>query len=178
LVELIGKQSPEPLVICQLVRQSCAALAFNATWQALQSDGWNDAQLASLQSAWRGCGFVKDMAFAMEMERAMTLDFYDQVRPSRRKLDFVIQQHLKTEEMTDATFGALPTHGFVLNWVHLPLWRMAWAAQDELASLEEWQFTIERERLSRTNGWAALAGVGDGPKLHWRLSSERKEKLG
>ena len=178
LVALVAKQTPEPLVICQLVRLACAAYAFNTTWQALQAGGWSDAQLSSLQSAWQRCDFVNDMAYAMEMERAMTLDYYDQIRHSRQKLAFVIQQHEKTQEMTDGAFGTLPTKGFVLNWLHLPVWRMAWAAQDELASLEQWQFMIERERLARTNGWAALAGAPAWPKQHWRLSFDDKEKLG
>jgi hypothetical protein len=161
-----------------LVRYACAAFAFNATWQALQAEGWSDAQLASLGAVWQPCDFVKDMAFAMEMERAMTLDFYAQIRDSRKKLDFVIQQHEKTQEMTDGAFGALPAKGFVLNWLYLPVWRFAWIAQDDLASLEQSQFTIERERLARTNGWASLAGTKDEPKLHWRLSFEGGEKPG
>ena len=178
LVALIAKQTPEPLIICQLVRYACAAFAFNATWQALQADGWSDAQLASLGAAWQPCDFVKDMAFAMVMERAMTLDFYAQIRDSRKKLDFVIQQHQKTQEMTDGAYGALPAKGYVLNWLYLPVWRFAWIAQDELASLEQSQFTIERERLTRTNGWAALAGARTDPKLNRRHSFESGEKLG
>ena len=178
LVALVAKQTPEPLIICQLVRYACAAFAFNATWQALQADGWSDAQLAALGAAWQPCDFVKDMAFAMEMERAMTLDFYAQIRNSGKKLDFVIQQHQKTQEMTDGAFGALPAKGFILNWLYLPVWRFTWLAQDEIASLEQTQFTIERERWARTNGWAALAGTKDEPKLHWRLSIESSEKLG
>lgn len=130
------------------------------------------------QSEWQRCDFVKDMGFAMEMERAMTLDFYSQIRQSKQKLNFVIGQHLKTEEMSDGAFGKLPTHGFVLNWLHLPVWRIAWLAQDELASLEQWDFMIEHERIARTNGWAALAAIGDEPKLHWRLAPEAKDSLG
>jgi hypothetical protein len=178
LEALISKQTPEPLIICQLVRYACVAFAFNATWQALQADGWSDAQLASLGADWQPCDFVKDMAFAMEMERAMTLDFYAQIRDSRKKLDHIIQQHQKTQEITDGALGALPTQGFILNWLHLPVWRVAWLAQDELASLEQWQFMIERERLARTNGWAALTITRDGPKLNWRPSFESGEKPG
>ncbi len=178
LVTLTAKQTPEPLMICQLVRQACAALAFNATWQALQAEGWSEAQLTSLQAAWQPCDLVKDMAFAMEMERAMTLDFYGQIGDSKKKLDFVIQAHQEVQEMTDGALGALPTRGIILNWLHLPVWRAAWLAQDELASLDRWQFMIERERLARTNGWAALAGTKDEPRPDRRLSFESTEKLG
>ena len=138
LITLTAKQRPEPIIICQLVRKACAALAFNTTWQALQVDGWSDAQLASLEAGWQTCDFVNDMAGAMEMERDLTLDFYRQIRASKAKLGFVIQQHQKAQEMTAGDFGALPTQGVVLNWLHLPVWRAAWAPQDELASLEQW----------------------------------------
>jgi hypothetical protein len=178
LVTLTAKQTPEPLVICQLIRQACAALAFNTTWQALQADGWSDGQLASLQAAWQPCDFVTDMAFAMEMERAMTLDFYTQIEDSKKKLDFVIGSYQEVQEMTDGAFGTLPARGIIPSWLHLPVWRVAWLAQDELASLEQWQFMIERERLARTNGWAALTGVKDQPKPHRRLSFQSAEKLG
>jgi hypothetical protein len=178
LVTLTAKQTPEPLIICQLVRQACAAYAFNATWQALQADGWSDTQLASLAAAWQSCDFGKDMALAMEMERAMNLDFYRQIRDSKKKLDFVIQQHQKAQEMTDGELGRLPTQGLILNWLHLPVWRAAWIAQDELASLERWQFIIERERLTRTNGWAALVGTLGEPELPWLRSLVNGEKLG
>jgi hypothetical protein len=114
----------------------------------------------------------------MEMERAMTMDFYSQIKQSKQKLNFVIGQNLKTEKMSDGAFGKLPTHGFVLNWLHLPVWRVAWRDQDELASLEQWNFIIEHERIARTNGWAALAAFENEPKLHWRLAPETKDNLG
>src|SRR5439155_19410392 len=113
LVMLIAKQTREPLNIYQFTRRACAALAFNANWQALQAQGWGDAQLAALAAAWQPCDFVKDMAFAMELELGMTLDLFKQIRDSRRKLDFVIQQRQKSEEMLDGAFGALPTQGFI-----------------------------------------------------------------
>lgn len=108
----------------------------------------------------------------------MNLDYYRQIRDSKKKLDFVIQQHQKFQEMTDGALGRLPTQGFILNWLHLPVWRAAWIAQDELASLERWQFIIELERLARTNGWAALAGTWGESKLPWLRSLESGEKLG
>ena len=178
LVNLVAKESPEPLVICQLVRQACAAWAFNTTWQALQAEGWTDAQLASLQAAWQRCDFVNDMTAAMQMERAMTLDYYDQLRHSRRKLARAIEQRQQVQELTDGLLGGLPTHGFVLHWLHVPMWRIAWAAQDELAALEQWQVMIQRERLARTNGWAALAAATNTPNLDLILPFGNQKELG
>ena len=89
------------------------------------------------------------MAATFEIERAMTLDMYDQMRASKEK---------KAREASDGLFPSFVTHGFVLNWIHLPLWRAAWADQDELHALNRWQRIIDRERVVRSNSWRAFAG--------------------
>ncbi len=180
LIKLVAVQRPEPLLISQLVRHVCAVFAFNATWQALQTSGWTDPQLASVQSAWQTCDFVHDMAAAIEMERALGLDFYQQIQDSNEKLTLVLNGREKVAEMTDGALGGFTTHGFVLNWIHVPLWHLSWADQAELFYLNEWQVIIERERIARTNGWAALAGRFDlqGRALPWAPFLEGKSKIG
>jgi hypothetical protein len=178
LIKLVAVQRPEPLLICQLVRQACAAFAFNATWQALQTNRWTDSQLASVQSAWQACNFLHDMAAAMEMERALSLDFYQQIQDSNEKLTLVLNGRENVAEMTDGAFGGFATHGFVLKWIHVPLWQLAWADQAELFDLNEWQVSIERGRIARTNGWVAVAGRLDsqGRALPWAPFLEGKGK--
>ena len=180
LIKLIAVQRPEPLMISQLVRQACAVFAFNATWQALQTNVWTDSQLAAVQSAWQSCDFVHDMAAAMEMERALSVDFYQQIENSSEKLNKVLNDREKVAQMTDGAFGGFATHGFVLHWIHVPLWQVAWADQEELFELNEWQVIIERERIARTNGWAALAGRFDskGRALPWAPFLEGKDNMG
>lgn len=46
---LVTAWDPEPVETSHLVRFTCATIAFNATWQALQADGWSDARLAQLR---------------------------------------------------------------------------------------------------------------------------------
>lgn len=156
LVKLAVNQKPEPLVICQLVRQACVSIAFNTTWQALQAPGWTDAQLAALQSAWTACELSGDMGKAFEMERAMVLDFYRQIRTSRAALNQAIGQR-EDPAMSELT-GPLPTQGFWLHNVHLPIWRVAWSDQDALRALERWNVMIERGRLAQAKSWSALPG--------------------
>src|SRR2546422_10651577 len=108
-------------MIYQLLRHACAALAFNATWEALQAPGWTEAQLASLQSTWETCDFAHDMGAAMEMERAMSLDFYEQVKHSKAKLAFAIDQREKAAEFMEESSESFPTHGIILKWFHVPL---------------------------------------------------------
>ena len=158
LVKLAADQKPEPLVICQLVRHACATMGFYATWQALQAPGWNDSQLAALQRAWEGCDFAGDMYLAMEMERALTFDYVEQIKNSNANFALAVDQREAADEVFGKVMGSsLPTHGLVLRWVYLPFWRLAWADQDELLVLKEWSLPIERARFARTNCWTALA---------------------
>ncbi len=166
LVKLAARQHPEPLIICQLVRQACAGLAFAATWQALQAPGWNDSQLAALQSAWEGCDFAGDMDNAMGMERALTYDLFEQLKNSRNKFAFVASK----PECADEIFGS----------VHVLFWHVAWADQDELRALLGWQAVIDRERMARTNSWTALAsraGIREDD-VHWNPFQEDHEQMG
>jgi hypothetical protein len=167
LVTLIARQTPEPLIISQMVRQRCALVAFGATWQALQTEGWNDAQLAALKDAWQSSDFVKDMASAMEMERALNLDFYVQIKDSKKKLDFANKERQRSQNNNEGIYGMLPTLGNIVNWLHLSVWQVAWAAQDKLATLELCQFMIDRERLAQTNGWFGMESEKDDPRIQW-----------
>jgi len=167
-------------MICQLVRQACSAFAFYGTWQLLQSPGWDDSQLAGLQSAWEGCDFATDMEVAMTMERAMTFDLFEQTKASGSKLRVAIDQREQGEEIIAGAFGTLPTHRRTLNWIYLPIWRAAWADQDELRALRQWQSVIERERIARTKSWAALAsGPGTGEAVFpWLPLLDGQKELG
>jgi hypothetical protein len=145
-------QEPEPIIISQLVRQVCATLAFHATWDALQTNAWSPDQLTELQRAWSRADFANAMAASLVMERALSLDFYRQIKASPEKLGFVAEQRdIWLEEL-----NPFLTHGFVLTWIQLPVWRFAWSDLDSLRSLNLWQEMIDRERNARTNSWAAL----------------------
>jgi hypothetical protein len=167
LVRLVAVQKPEPVVSYQHIRRNCESTAFDVTWQALQTPGWNDAQFAALQAAW-DFDFARDMASAIEMERAMTFDSYEQIKNSRAKLLFTINEREAFYDQEGC--GSLPAHGFVLRWVYLPFWHLAWADQQELFALNEYEFEIEHERIARTNSVAALpklteAGDEIGPLI-------------
>ncbi|HTD66889.1 MAG TPA: hypothetical protein VK846_10215 [Candidatus Limnocylindria bacterium] len=156
LVNLVS-QKTEPMVIFQLVRQACASLAFNATWEVLQAEDWSDEQLEELQKAWERADFSSDMAASFEMERAMTLDFFRQIKSSKPTLDFVVEQRARW-----GSLNSFVTDGFILKSVNVPLWRMAWADRDTFQALRRWQVIIERGRYARTNSWSALRSANSG----------------
>ena len=58
---LVTAWEPEPAEVSHLVRFAGTALAFNALWQALQTNGWPDGQLAQLQVEWEAVNFFTNL---------------------------------------------------------------------------------------------------------------------
>lgn len=154
MLRFVQHQHDERLIISQLVRIACGTLAWEATWQALQSPGWSDNELASLQQGWQSVDYGADMAVSFEMERTMTLDLFRQIRESTAAGEKYFGQYQSAVEFWGREESALEQTGFVLRWIRIPLWRLCWASQDELHSLNEWQYIIESDRLARSNSWA------------------------
>ena len=144
----MAAQECEPMVINQLVRQACGVLAAGAAWELLLHPGLDEGRLASLQAVWARVDYPRDLGRAMETERAMALDVFRQVRGSFQSL----------AKGLDARAGGGGTGAAALarRSVIAPLWRVAWAEQDELLMLNRWQGIIERARFARSNSWVAL----------------------
>ncbi len=189
MIALVVKDKAELLLISQMLRQTCAVLSFATTWQALQSPGWNDDQLADLQSAWADCDFIGDIFATLEMERAMTLDLYTQVKSSSKNEDLIMARQNDVRESLEDLFGTGRINGTLFLRINVPLWRVAWADQDELRSLNEWQGIIEHARRVRSGHWVTPPAALDGgtqsdfsraldnafspKKLSWRESYNR-----
>ena len=74
--------SGERVLLSQILAAAVAAIAFQPTWEALQADGWTDAQLARLQEAWESPDFIKPTQQFLEMERAGGIDTFERLRRS------------------------------------------------------------------------------------------------
>ena len=71
---LITAWDPEPADISHMVRLACANLAYNATWQALQADGWADNLLARLQQEWESVDYFRSLPETSAFARAGAAD--------------------------------------------------------------------------------------------------------
>lgn len=58
---LVTAWKPEPAEVSHLVRFADTSLAFNAIWQALQTNGWPDERLARLQQEWESVDFFANL---------------------------------------------------------------------------------------------------------------------
>ncbi len=61
---------PGPMEISHLVRYFCAGLAGNTIWQALQTNGWTDDQLARLQQEWASVDYFSSLPETAAFTRA------------------------------------------------------------------------------------------------------------
>ena len=170
LLTLGRRMSAEPIIISQLVRNALAAIAFNATWLALHTPGWSDPQLARLQKLWEEQEMLTPMTRAMEMERAIMLLTYEQMRESGGQAAdvFGLVQGGGIGAGSAGT-NAFNSVGQFIDYlgehheellernVMLPVWQFTWAQQDELNYLHLIQRMIDggraaaRERSSQPN---------------------------
>jgi hypothetical protein len=67
LSRLVTAWEPEPFEIAHLVRFSCAASAREAIWESMQTDCWNEEQLAELQREWESAKFFDGLPDTAEL---------------------------------------------------------------------------------------------------------------
>lgn len=147
----------EALVISQLVRVAIAEISLGALWQALQADGWSDAQLATLQNAWAAPHFLLGMSRALEMERAIGGEYFYGGRMDASSLLRVFQD---SAGIIGTTTDKTGTAGTPIEWlqpifekaaqlraaVFVGIWRFAWTEQDQLFHHRVFQKVIETAR--------------------------------
>ena len=154
LLDLVKVIEGQPMMFSQLVRIACAEIAFSATWEALQAPDWKDSQLSQMQTAWEQNEFPAAMERSFEMERSLEIDTYRQIRGSHAvALKQIAESEMMDNTMAGDNYTGLPTHGFILHNVHLPLWQLAWGAQDELRALDRWWPIIQGGRVAISNSW-------------------------
>jgi hypothetical protein len=77
---LVTAWGPEPSDVSHLARFVCANLAFNATWQALQAEGWADDRLARLQREWESVDYFRGLPETAAFARAAAADLCQRER--------------------------------------------------------------------------------------------------
>jgi hypothetical protein len=187
LIRIPARWSDEHVIISHLVRIAIAHIAFGATWQALQIEGWSDEQLARVQRAWEEAGFLSGMEAAWAMERVVGTIELENFRRSNRSLD----------ELWDVNAWAAPpppsTAGFSFSWfmdvlgrtpelfrasVVTPIWKFAWSHQDELRYLQTVQKTLEVSRSARAGKCFVREFDQVTDDDDWvRISSKRRNRM-
>ncbi|HPK99390.1 MAG TPA: hypothetical protein PKW83_15705 [Verrucomicrobiota bacterium] len=175
---LLDLLEDEPLLISQLVRIAGAAIIQGGVWEALETEGWTDAQLEALQARWEKQEFMAPMGRALEGWRAQVALAYDPKRYSVWELVELIDG--PTLDLFGASSASAPQGeldqlfqpviefgGWCRGMMHLVCWRFAWAKQDLLFHHREMQKQIETvRRAARDRRWKAKAAVPSDQDLH------------
>ncbi len=151
---LLRLTKEERIPMSQMVRITTAANLESATWEALQADGWTDAQLSAIQVGWEPPDFMEGVVQACAMDRAMMCTFYDRDRYSNRELMALLQDAVSSND-EGAASGNLVTESLnglgeasrpVRASLQVVVWRVAWADQDQLFYCLRVQRLIEAGR--------------------------------
>ncbi len=137
----------EPVWISQLIRYSDVSIAFNATWAALQYEGWTDAQLAELQNEWGAIEIIPAAISAAAMERAMWPKLYEQGRISHPRdwpTPAGTNSLLDLKEVGDAIMvdPAAGWQAFLDRYPRYWVWAWIWSYDDERQMMQYWQDAI------------------------------------
>jgi len=152
LVTLSGTLKDEPLSLSQSVRLGVARIGLRATWEALQSPGWTEAQLAGIQALWQTNDYAEDMLRSLEMERAIFVQTLDLLQggDSLVTKEFFLPSVCAEQDMLDR---------YMTLHVTAPLWTEICGEQAKLHFLQRSQEMIEGGRRAlqtkRVADWKA-----------------------
>jgi hypothetical protein len=156
MAALVHLETNGVLMIEQLVRIACLHIGLSATWEALQADGWTDAQLAVLQNAWRDDHVMASLARCFEGERAIGLAEIDRIAAGGYD-QWVTMMGMgaglpatvptSTGDLFDSV-SELPKQAGAafMRLVFFPVWSFAWKDQDKLRLARFWQSGIDAGR--------------------------------
>jgi hypothetical protein len=143
----------DPTLVNYMIRVAVLGLSIDTAWDALQADGWTDAQLAELQQAFQCGELLAQMPRTLEAERAFRLFEFDWFS-SHSYLAWLARYQSVYEALgrkTPASPLVLATR-YYREWVFHPLWKFAWADQEELECLENARRELDILREAANTG--------------------------
>lgn len=126
LLRVARAYSKDGILLSQMIRTAVAAMGLDGVWQALQSPGWTEPQLASLQEELELLSLFPEFRRSLEVERAMVHELMVQV------------QDRGPDVLRGALGAGSPADDF---WGRrmLGLWRSLWSDGDRLMFLRSQQ---------------------------------------
>ena len=173
LEELLRYRSDDPGLVALMVRSAVANLSAEITWDALQAEDWTDAQLARLQSV-----HYDSARFLAQLPRAFQAEMIARINLLHRYKSEGLQTSLdRAEEMARQWGGSNPPVPAWRKWVFHPLWRAAWAEQEEMdylkyADRELGAVKAALQHHSKEKLAAKLTSIRDAyqrPQAAWRF---------
>ena len=167
LTQLIQMHRDDPTLVSAMMRVAISGLALAATWDALQTNGWNDTALLQMQRDWEAI----DLALALEQCMVGERAWVGQAFQMNRQASFQDQQKTLTMWAPASTNALADLKDRVVGAGITAYWR-GHINEDELFYLRQKQAQIESIRKLTTNG----SGVMVSAELQAQLASLQKEQ--
>ncbi len=154
----------DPSLVNYMIRIAILRLSTEVAWDALQADGWTDAQLAELQQAFQCDKLLAQMQRTIAAERSGRL-YELQWFSSHSYLAWVTRYQSFYESLGYKVPVSAQVYAirYWRDWLFHPLWRFAWADQEKLQHLQHYQAELEAIR--------AAVQTGSGTELNRRFGS-------
>ena len=176
LEELLRYRSDDPGLVPLMIRIVVSHVSTEVTWDALQADGWSEAQLARLQAA-----RYDSARFLSQLPRAFQGEMVGRIYAVQRCKSESLQKNLDRTEELRAQFGfSNPPVAIWRKWVFHPIWSVAWAGQEEMdflkfadRNLDAVKAAVQHRSFERLK--AELTSTRDAyqrPPAAWRFYGE------
>ena len=169
----------DPTLVSYMIRMAILGLTVDAFWDALQNKDWTEAQLSSLLKACPDTDHIlSQMPKCQEAERIAHIYRLNKFRANS------YESWLQRYEPLLASFGmpapnedTEPLLRFTRQWIFHPLWKFAWADEEELDYLRYIQGeigvlreTTEKRSCSRLRDQlVAIRQTYPSPIASWRF---------
>jgi hypothetical protein len=163
----------DPSLVAYMIRAAIMSLGTDLIWDALQADGWTDARLVKLQeSCYDTKTFLSQMPRAFEGTRTARLHELHWLK------SHTFQAYMDRAQASVAKFGGtIAPQSPWRQWCFHPVWRVAWADDEELEYLKQTEPELEALRAA-TKGQSLkrlsqqVAAIHEGyrpPTNAWRF---------
>lgn len=179
LVNLSRLDKNELLLVSGMIRVAIANLGLQATWEALQAPGWDEARLAQLQGDWEQFNALDALERSMLGERAMSQSIMAWVRKaSGREFDSAMRLWTGSTQSRESLMTALAAI-WRTQVVHSAYKAFAVNA-DELEQLEYYEEALKGIRQLKSNeGWVRAGNTASNALsvLDQKLSRDKLHRL-
>lgn len=158
LLSLVRLYADEPALVNYMLPIAILGLSADACWDALQAPGWSDAQMARMQHSVDAPRLLEQLPRVVQAERAARLASWESFRSHsyhhwmERHEDLVKGFGVKHPDSTSPVLLRQWR-----EWGFHPLWRFAWADQEELHYLRHSQSELAAVANSvKVGSWQLL----------------------
>lgn len=145
LAQLAQVNRDDPTLVSQMIRAAITGMGLAVTWEALQTDGWSETDLATMQRGWEEVDLLAALEQALVGERAFGQMVFAAARDRHQEPDWLY------DDPSRRTMGQALRESIVE-----PYWRMHMDS-DELLALRHCQRALAAvRRLRNAETWPVV----------------------